>query len=74
MGAPPGWDGDWHPAPRRLLTVSLAGEVEVTVGDGEARRLRPGDVTLAVDTTGRSHRSRVVSDTDARLFLLLLPD
>ena len=74
MGAPPGWDGDWHPAPRRLLTVYLAGEVEVTVGDGETRRFGPGDVTLADDTAGRGHRSRVVGDTDARLFLLLLPD
>ena len=74
MGAPAGWDGGWHPEPQRLLTVCLAGEVEVTVGDGETRRLRPGDVTLAEDTDGRGHLSRVVGDTDARLFVLLLPD
>lgn len=74
MGGPPGWDGDWHPAPRRLLTVYLAGEVEVTVSGGETRRFRPGDVTLAEDTVGRGHRSRVVGDTNARLLLLQLPD
>ncbi len=74
MGGPPGWDGDWHPVPRRLLTVYLAGEVDVTVSDGETRRFRPGDVTLAEDTVGRGHRSRVLGDTDASLLLLLLPD
>ena len=31
MSAPPGWDGDWHPAPVRMLTIYLAGEVEVEV-------------------------------------------
>jgi hypothetical protein len=74
MGAPPGWDGDWHPVPGRLLTVYLAGEVEVEVSDGAARRFRPGDVTLTEDTTGKGHRSRVVGSTDALLAIVQLPD
>src|SRR5687768_14412788 len=41
MGAPPGWDGDWHSAPQRLVTVYVTGEVEVTVSDGEVRRFTP---------------------------------
>ena len=74
MGGPPGWDGDWHPAPRRLLTVYLTGEVEVAVSDGAVRRFRAGDVTLAEDTTGKGHRSRVMGETDALLLVLQLAD
>ena len=73
MSAPPGWDGDWHPAPVRMLTLYLAGEVEVAVSDGTVRRFRPGDVTLAEDTTGQGHRSRVVGDADAVLAMIQLP-
>ena len=46
MSAPPGWDGDWHPTPRRQIVFYLAGEVEVEASDGEARRFGPGGVTL----------------------------
>ena len=74
MGASPGWDGDWHPAPQRLVTVYVAGEVEVTVSDGEARRFAPGDVVLAEDTVGKGHRIRVVGTADALLAVVLLPD
>jgi hypothetical protein len=28
MSAPPGWDGDWHPSPRRQIVFCLAGEVD----------------------------------------------
>ena len=73
MSAPPGWDGDWHPAPVRMLTIYLAGEVEVEVSDGAVRRFRPGDVTLAEDTTGKGHRSRVVGSRDAVLAMVQLP-
>ncbi|UCG73899.1 MAG: cupin domain-containing protein [Chromatiales bacterium] len=55
---------DWHPAPRRQFAFILQGTVEVTVGDGEARRFSPGDVVLLEDTTGRGHTTRVVSDED----------
>jgi hypothetical protein len=74
MSAPPGWDGDWHPVPVRMLTVYMAGEIEVEVSDGESRRFRPGDVTLAEDTTGRGHRSRVVGSAEALLAIVQLPD
>ena len=73
MSAPPGWDGDWHPAPVRMLTIYLAGEVEVEVSDGAVRCFRPGEVTLAEDTTGKGHRSRVVGSGDAVLAMVQLP-
>lgn len=59
---PPGWFGDWHPTPCRQYFVQATGELEVRVSDGEIRRLRPGDVVFLVDTHGRGHTTRVVSD------------
>ena len=61
LNAPPGWYGDWHPAPRRQFIFYLAGELESEVSDGEVRRFGPGSVTLLEDTTGKGHTSRVVS-------------
>lgn len=49
---------DFHHAPRRQIVVSLSGEAEVEAGSGEKRRLLPGDVLLAEDTTGQGHISR----------------
>lgn len=55
---------NWHPAPRRQFAFILRGTVEVTVGDGEARRFSPGDIVLLEDTTGPGHTTRVVSEED----------
>jgi hypothetical protein len=38
------------------------GAVELEVGDGTKRRLGPGSLLLAEDTTGRGHISRAVDD------------
>jgi len=57
-----GWDGAWHPTPKRWFMVTLAGEIEVTTTDGETRRFGPGSLWLIDDTTGRGHNTRVLSD------------
>ena len=49
----------WHNAPRRQYVVLLSGgALEIEVGDGSVRRLEPGSILLAEDTTGRGHISR----------------
>ena len=57
-------DGDYalgfHNAPRRQYVINLVGSVEIEVGDGRKRRLGPGEILLAEDTTGRGHISRAV--------------
>jgi len=59
----PDYDLDWHNAPRRQFVLMLSGGgVEIEVGDGSKRRLGPGDILLAEDTTGRGHISRAVDD------------
>jgi uncharacterized cupin superfamily protein len=49
---------DWHPVPRRQFVITLSGEVEIVVSDGETRRFGPGSVFLAEDTTGKGHITR----------------
>ena len=58
---PLGWDGTWHPTPRRQWVVMLTGEVEITVGDGEVRTFGPGDVILFDDAVGRGHLTNVTT-------------
>lgn len=55
---------DWHPASRRQLVVTLAGESEVELEDGRKIRLGPGTILLAEDTTGKGHISRAVAGKD----------
>ena len=71
---PPGWHGDWHPAPNRVLAIYLSGEGEMEAGDGEVRALRPGTVLLAEDTTGKGHISRLTGPDEMLVVILLLPN
>lgn len=60
---------DFHPAPRRQFVVMLSGMVQIEVGDGSSRRLGPGDILLAEDTTGQGHVSREVGGPRRSLFI-----
>lgn len=71
LSSPGGWDGDWHPTPRRQFIIILTGELEVEVSDGEVRLFRPGSIALVEDTGGKGHISRVVSKE--RGFSMSLP-
>jgi hypothetical protein len=70
----PGWHGDWHPVPQRLLAIYLSGSGEMVASDGEARELVPGTVLFAEDTTGRGHMSRVLGTEDMYVLILMLSD
>jgi hypothetical protein len=58
----PGYFSDWHNAPRRQFVITLAGEVEIGLGDGTVHRFGPGHVTLAEDLTGKGHTTRVIGN------------
>jgi len=64
------YDLDFHNAPRRQYVVNLTGSVDLEVGDGTRRRLGPGSVLLAEDTTGQGHKSRAVAG-EARTCLFI---
>lgn len=61
VSVPLGWDGIWHPTPRKQWAVILSGRIQVTAGDGEVRTFGPGDTLLLADTSGRGHLAEVVS-------------
>ena len=63
---------DWHNAPRRQFVVNLAGEVEITVSDGEKRRFGAGSILLAEDVTGKGHISRGVGKSERRVLFVPL--
>jgi len=71
ISSPPGWHGDWHPAPRRQIMFCIAGTLEVQVSDGTIRTFGPGSVVLVEDTEGKGHISRVVGTE--RVFMAALP-
>ena len=56
----PGYDYDWHIAPRRQYIFVLSGAMEIGSGDGTMRRFGPGDVVLADDLTGTGDITRSV--------------
>lgn len=77
----PGYDFDWHHAPRRQYIVLLDGEIEIeieieiTVSAGETRRFAGGDVLLVEDTTGKGHCTRHTRSQRRRsLFIPLDPE
>jgi hypothetical protein len=71
---PPGWERDWAPAARRMIAVYLSGEGEIEASDGDVRRLFPGMVLLAEDTTGRGHRVKLIGDEPAKVVHIVLPE
>lgn len=71
---PQGASEDWHPAPRRQFAFIVRGAVEVTAGDGEARRFGPGDIVLLEDTTGIGHQTRVVGDEGNLSLMIAVED
>ena len=52
------YDLDWHPAPRRQYIVNLDAGVKITASDGEARKIKAGEIILVEDLTGKGHLSK----------------
>ncbi|HMB73012.1 MAG TPA: hypothetical protein VKQ06_05535, partial [Gammaproteobacteria bacterium] len=55
---------DWHASPQRMFVYGLQGEVEMTASDGTTRIVRPGEMLLLEDTSGKGHLTRVPGDAD----------
>ena len=70
---PPGWTRDWGPAREPTLAVYIAGEGVVESSDGDRRRVRPGVILLAEDTTGRGHRAEVAGGEPLVVLHVVLP-
>jgi hypothetical protein len=68
----PGYDYDWHVAPRRQFIVLLDGAIEIETSDGDRRTFRGGDVLLMEDTAGKGHRTRHVEARVRRSVFIVL--
>jgi len=71
--APAGRVMDYHPAPRRQFVITLSGNAEIEASDGEVRRVGPGSIMLADDTTGKGHITRVVGEAERIYLFVTLP-
>ena len=68
--APPGWDEEFHPTPRRQLAVMLVGDATVSATDGETVEVRPGSIVLLNDQASKGHLTRVRGEKDASFLLI----
>jgi len=66
MSFPPGFHGDWHPAPRRQLYLQLSGELELRVSDGGTRTFPAGTAFLLEDVSGKGHVTRALGTSEVR--------
>jgi len=64
---------DWHRAPRMQYLIGIRGESEVTVSDGKKMRVKPGDVLLMADTTGKGHITTCVGTEDHVALIIPVP-
>jgi hypothetical protein len=63
VGGSRAWGGERpHPSPARQVMCVLVGELEVRASDGTARTLRPGNLLLLEDTSGKGHSSHFLSE------------
>ncbi|HTV48560.1 MAG TPA: hypothetical protein VMG59_08960 [Phycisphaerae bacterium] len=60
--SPPHSSLDWHNAPTTQYVIILAGVLEFTTHTGETFTINPGEILIALDTTGSGHKWRLVND------------
>lgn len=61
---------NWHPAPQKQFIVYLSGEAEIEASGGETRIFKAGDILLAMDTSGKGHRSTILVEGRALIISL----
>jgi quercetin dioxygenase-like cupin family protein len=59
---PPHASLDWHCAPTTQYVITLSGVLEFTTRTGETFTVHPGEVLIAMDTTGSGHKWRLIND------------
>ncbi len=62
METPPHSFYDWHTAPVCQYVISLSGTLQFTTGLNEVFILKPGEILIAMDTTGFGHKWQLIDD------------
>ncbi|HNQ04637.1 MAG TPA: cupin domain-containing protein [Thiobacillaceae bacterium] len=70
---PMGWQGGWHPSPRRQWVICLRGRMGYAAGDGTQCTLTPGACILTTGTWGKGHDSWNTGSEPVRLARMQLP-
>ena len=71
------WDGapavhDLHTTSKPQLVIHLVGSVEVECTDGAKRVLKPGDIMVSENLTGKGHYSNELSQPRLQLLIPLV--
>ncbi len=53
---------DWHTAPTTQYVISMTGTLHFKMHSGDEFILRPGEVLIAMDTTGSGHTWQMLGD------------
>ena len=69
----PGTFIDWHGVTTPRLLMVVAGEIEIGLGDGSKHILKPGNIVLVMDMTGKGHTSRMIGTVPVQAVTLRLP-
>jgi hypothetical protein len=69
IGFPPGWFGDFHPAPKHQWMMIMSGALEIGVSDGEKRTLPAGTIAFLEESGSKGHSTRVIGDQNAFLMV-----
>lgn len=72
--APPGWDKDFHPTPRKQLAIMLEGKATVRASDGDVIDFNPGKAILLNDGDSKGHLTQILGDQNATVLLIGLAD
>jgi len=73
IGFPPGWFGDFHPAPKHQWMIIVAGTLEIGVSDGEKRTLPAGTVAFLKESGSKGHSTRVIGDEQSIIMVTEVP-
>jgi quercetin dioxygenase-like cupin family protein len=66
---------DWHTAPTTQYVLTLSGTLLFEFKSGETFLLEPGDVLIAMDTTGSGHKWEIIGDESwKRVYVLFNPE
>jgi quercetin dioxygenase-like cupin family protein len=69
IGFPPGWYGDFHPAPKNQWMMIMSGTLEIGVSDGEKRTLSAGTIALVEEAGSKGHTTRAIGDENSILMV-----
>ena len=70
----PGYDYDFHNAPKRQLIFLLDGAIQIETSLGDIRKFTAGDVLLVEDIQGKGHRTKNLTPVMRKSAFVEIPE